>query len=131
MASNGMTGLWARTALVWFLITMCFGMYMGMTRQFHLAPSHAHMGVLGWLSSAVFATIYGVAREVPAGRAPVLHWGVHNAGVAIMTFALFMEMSNPDTGWGPVIPIGGLLVIIGAVWLAAMMWGRLGRGASA
>ena len=126
MTVNPITGLWARTALVWFLITLAFGMYMGMTGHFHLAPSHAHMGLLGWLSSAVFALIYGVASEGPAGaRAPRAHWAMHNLGVAIMTGALFMELSRPGGGWAALIPFGGLIVVIAAIWLTVMMWARL------
>jgi len=128
MSANPIAGLWARTALVWFLITICFGMYMGMTQQFHLGPSHAHMGVLGWLSSAVFATIYLVAGAGPAGsKSPMLHWALHNLGVAVMTGALFMMLSNPGGPWGGIIPIGGALVIVAAAWLTIMVWPRLGR----
>ena len=126
MSLNPITGLWARTALVWFLITICFGMYMGMTRQFHLGPSHAHMGVLGWLSSAVFATIYAVAKDGPAGsRAPTIHWAVHNLGVAIMTGALFMELRAPGGIWSDIIPVGGMIIIVSGLWLTVMMWPRL------
>ena len=126
MTVNPITGLWARTALVWFLITISFGMYMGMTQQFHLGPSHAHMGVLGWLSSAVFATVYAVAKEGPGvTRAPRLHWALHNIGVAVMTGSLFMMLSNRGEYWGALIPIGGLLVIIAALWLTIMLWPRL------
>lgn len=128
MTSNMAAGLWARTALVWFLITICFGMYMGMTQQFHLSPSHAHMGVLGWLSSAVFAAIYLVAGAGPAGsKSPILHWAVHNIGVAIMTGALLMMLSNPSGPWGAFIPLGGILIVVAAIWLTIMVWPRLGR----
>src|SRR5688572_28619460 len=123
MNANPIVGLWGRTALAWFLITMCFGMYMGMTKQFHFGPSHAHMGVLGWLSSAVFAMLYAVAREAPgASVAPRAHWAVHNIGVALMTGALFMMLRDPGSFWGALIPIGGLIVIVAAVWLTVMLW---------
>ena len=86
------------------------------------------MGVLGWLSSAVFATIYAIAGAGPAGsKSPILHWAVHNLGVAVMTGSLFMELSHPGGPWARIIPIGGALIILGAIWLAAMVWGRLGR----
>jgi hypothetical protein len=126
MSANPIVGLWARTALVWFLITLSFGMYMGMTHQFHFAPSHAHMGVLGWLSSATFAMLYSVAREAPAPSvAPRAHWAVHNIGVALMTGALFMMLRDPGSFWGVLIPIGGLIVIVAAIWLTVMLWTRL------
>jgi hypothetical protein len=55
---NAMTGFWARTGLIWFLVTMSFGMYLGITQQFGFSSPHAHMGLLGWLSSAAFAFLY-------------------------------------------------------------------------
>ena len=128
MTGNPVSGLWARTALVWFLITMGLGLYMGMTHQFQFAPSHAHMGVLGWLSAGVFAIAYGVAAAGPAeSKAPRLHWALHNIGVVVMTGALFMELRGPGEGpWGAFIPLGGLLVILAAMWLTIMLWSRLG-----
>jgi hypothetical protein len=123
---NGMTSLWARTALVWFLVTLCFGMFMGMTQQFNYAPAHAHLGVLGWLSSAVFALIYGVAREGPAdAKAPFLHWAAHNLGLAVMGGSLFMFLRTADTGWEPFIAVGGAIIVLAAIWLTVMMWPRL------
>jgi hypothetical protein len=128
MGTNPIIGLWARTGLIWFLITMSFGMYMGMTERFHLAPSHAHMGLLGWLSSAVFAILYAVAREAPTpSRAPYIHWAMHNVGVVTMTGALFMMLSSSGGPWGALIPVGGLIVILAALWLTVMLWRRLGR----
>jgi hypothetical protein len=127
MKMNGMTSLWARTALIWFLVTLLFGMVMGMTQQFGYAPAHAHLGVLGWLSSAVFALIYGVSREWPAGaRVPVLHWAAHNLGLIVMGGALFMFLRTGDAGWEPFIAIGGTVIFLAAIWLTVMMWSRLG-----
>jgi hypothetical protein len=129
MKLNGMTSLWARTALVWFLVTLCFGMFMGMTQQFNYAPAHAHLGVLGWLSSAVFALIYGVAREGSAGaRAPRLHWAAHNLGLVVMGGSLCMWLRTADAGWEPFIAVGGAIIVVAAIWLTAMMWPRLSAG---
>lgn len=126
MKMNAMTGLWARTALVWFLVTLCFGMFMGMTQQFNYAPAHAHLGVLGWLSSAVFALIYALAREWSEGaRAPFLHWAAHNIGLVVMGGALFMLLRSGNQSWEPFIAIGGAIIVLAAVWLTAMMWPRL------
>jgi hypothetical protein len=129
MKMNIMTSLWARTALVWFLVTLCFGMFMGMTQQFNYAPAHAHLGVLGWLSSAVFALIYGVARAWPEGaRAPRLHWAVHNLGLVVMAGSLFMYLRTSDPSWEPLIAIGGAIIVVAAIWLTAMVWPRLSAG---
>jgi hypothetical protein len=131
MTMNAMTALWARTALVWFLATILFGMTMGMTQQFAYAPAHAHMGVLGWLSSAVFAVIYAVARPMADGaRAPMMHWIAHNLGVVIMAFGLFM-LINSGGAWEALIPVGATMVIVAGIWLTIMMWSRLSASAKA
>lgn len=129
MRLNAMSALWVRTAMIWFLVTIGFGLFMGMTQQFQYAPSHAHMGVLGWLSSAVFALIYALSRPTAEGaKAPRLHWALHNLGVAAMTGALFLEMRTNDGTYGPFIAVGAVIVVISAVWLVAMMWGRVSAG---
>jgi hypothetical protein len=129
MRLNGMTALWARTAMVWFLVTVSIGLFMGISQSFNYAPAHAHMGVLGWLSSAVFALIYGVSRQWPAGaRPPRLHWAAHNIGVVVMTGALFLELRSNDGFYGPFIAIGGVVIVVAALWLVAMMWGRVSSG---
>jgi len=126
MKLNAMTSLWARTALVWFLVTLCFGMFMGMTQQFNYAPAHAHLGVLGWLSSAVFALIYAVARDGAAGsRAPFLHWATHNIGLIVMGGSLYMFLRTANPAWEPFIAIGGAVIVVAALWLIAMVWPRL------
>jgi hypothetical protein len=124
MTLNRMSALWARTALLWFLATMVFGMYLGMTQQFGLSSPHAHMGLLGWVSSALFAFLYsfcGNGEALP--RLGGAHWAAHNIGVATMVVSLFLTLRGNEVG--PLIALGGLIVILGALWLAATLWPRL------
>lgn len=125
MKLNSMAGLWARTALIWFVVTISFGMYMGMTQQFGLSSPHAHMGLLGWVSSALFAFLYSVAPAEAEGRGPVLHWAGHNLGVATMVVGLYLTMSGNDMAG--MIAAGGAAVVLATFWLAITMWPRLGR----
>jgi hypothetical protein len=128
MMLNRMSGLWARTALVWFVAGMSFGMYMGLTQQFQYSSPHAHMGVLGWISSALFAFFYALTSEdsnLP--RLAPVHWAAHNLGLATMVAGLYMIQRTGDHGYGPVIAMGGSIVILGTLWLAVTLWPRLGR----
>lgn len=125
MTLNRMAGLWARTALLWFVATISFGMYLGMTQQFGMSSPHAHMGLLGWVSSALFAFLYAIAPGEASGRGPALHWAAHNLGVATMVLGLYLTMTGRAVG--PMIPLGGAAVVLATIWLAATMWGRLGR----
>lgn len=127
MHLNPFAGLWARTALIWFLLTMAFGMYLGITEQFQMSSPHAHMGVLGWLSSGLFALLYALAGEDPGSRGPSFHWAIHNLGVATMVTGLFMTVRHGPNWWTGLIPLGGLVLILGTLWLALMLWPRLRR----
>ena len=126
MALTAMAGRWARTALVWFVATILFGMYMGMTQQFHLSSPHAHMGLLGWVSSALFAFIHGLAGDGVGGRGPVVHWVAHNLGLATMVTGMFLTARHGPAAWTMLIPLGGIVVVIATLWLAWRFWGRLG-----
>ncbi|HEX9933526.1 MAG TPA: hypothetical protein VGB08_11850 [Allosphingosinicella sp.] len=124
MTLNRMSALWARTALLWFLATMGFGMYLGMTQQFGMSSPHAHMGLLGWVSSALFAFLYsfcGAGEDLP--KLGTAHWAIHNLGVATMVVSLFLTLQGRDMG--PFIALGGLIVILGTLWLALALWPRL------
>lgn len=127
MTLNRMTALWARTALLWFIAAMLFGMYLGMTQQFHMSSPHAHMGLLGWVSSALFALLYALcgAEEALPKRARS-HWFAHNLGAVTMVVALFLTIrSGGDERIAIFIPLGGAIVIFSAVWLTVMLWPRL------
>jgi hypothetical protein len=118
-----MSALWARTALLWFIATMIFGLYLGMTQQFGLSSPHAHMGLLGWVSSGLFAFLWSFVAADGLPRLAPVHWAMHNLGVATMVAALFMTLKGREMG--PAIGLGGLLVLLGTIWLTATLWGRL------
>ena len=93
MTLSSMTSLWARTALCWFLGALCFGLYLGFTGQFQFGSSHAHVGLLGWVSSGLFALLYALAGgESPRGAR--LHWAAHNLGALGMVSGLYLVVDR-------------------------------------
>ncbi|HEX8642702.1 MAG TPA: hypothetical protein VF702_02175 [Allosphingosinicella sp.] len=123
MTLNRMSALWARTALLWFIGTMIFGLYLGITQQFGMSSPHAHMGLLGWVSSALFALLWSLGPAEGLPRFAPVHWAIHNLGVATMVIALYLTVRGGDMG--PMIGLGGLIVLLGTLWLSAMVWPRL------
>ena len=127
MSLNATTSLWARTGLIWFLATMSFGMYLGITSQFTASSPHAHLGLLGWLSSIAFAFLWSIAdpegQKVGLAR---LHWAVHNLGLIVLVWAMWMVIKTGDGDtYGPMIGMGGLVIILGTLWLIVLLWPRL------
>ncbi|HEV2745843.1 MAG TPA: hypothetical protein VGW34_00920 [Allosphingosinicella sp.] len=124
------TALWAKTGLLWFLATMVFGLYLGLTQQFGASSPHAHLGLLGWLSAAAFAFLHAAADPDGelTGRAR-LHWGAHNLGMVVQVTSLWMVIRTGDGRYGMLIGIGGLIIILATLGLIAMLWPRLRRRA--
>ena len=123
---NKMTALWARTALIWFLATMAFGMYLGMTGQFGASSSHAHLGLLGWLSAIAFAFLHHVADpEGKLARAGVAHWALHNLGLVIHATCLWLVIKTGNPMFGKLIGVGGAILLLANLGFALLIWGRL------
>lgn len=126
MGRNPMTGLWARTGLIWFLLTMIFGMYLGLTGQFGASSPHAHLGLLGWLSSIAFAFLWSAADpEGALARRARLHWAAHNLGMIVQVSSLWLVIRTGNPVFGMSIAVGGAIIILATVWVAAMLWPRL------
>jgi hypothetical protein len=124
-----MASLWARTGLIYFVATMIFGLYIGITGQFGASSPHAHLGLLGWLSSIAFAVIHTLAD--PAGQKRAIgrvHWVLHNIGVIVHATALWLTIRGGEMGM--FIGLGGLIIIIATLIFIASIWGRLGSRTS-
>src|ERR1043166_7674707 len=124
MNLNRMTSLWARTALCWFLAALCYCLYLGFTGQFQFGSSHAHVGLLGWVSSALFALLYHLAGGEPP-RGARLHWAAHNLGALGMVTGLYLVIRTGNETFGMQIGVSGLLILLATLWLVAVFWGRL------
>ena len=126
MSLNGMSALWARTALLWFAVAVSLGLFMGISQRFEFVPAHAHIGVLGWLSSSVFAFMSAAARPAAAAaRAPFLHWAAYTLGVAMMTAGLFFAIGLQNHALMPFVKIGSSLTVLSVFWAVIMFWPRL------
>src|ERR1700730_18075726 len=83
-------------APIYVLIGMGFGIFMGATENFTLAPAHAHLNLIGWVTMALYGTFYALAREASKKLAWVVFW-LNNAGAAIMFPSLSMVLVFGDS----------------------------------
>ena len=79
-------------APIYVLIGMGFGIFMGATENFTLAPAHAHLNLIGWVTMALYGTFYALAREASKKLAWAVFW-LNNAGAAIMFPSLAMVLT--------------------------------------
>jgi hypothetical protein len=108
------------------LVGMVWGVVMGATQDFTMAPAHAHLNLLGFVALSIMGTFYALAGD----RAPVrLAWvnlALSFGGVLIVT-PMLAQVLGGNTGIGPLMAIPELILISGMVsFLAAIVivWRR-------
>jgi hypothetical protein len=109
---------------------MSLGIWMGIHEDFTLAPVHAHINLLGWVTLCLYGLYHrGVAR--PSSRLAWTQVGVAALGVPLMTGGLGAYLATGAHTAGFIIA-GSLCVIGGmALFLAVLVADlRAARGAA-
>lgn len=116
-----------RLAVIYIVIGVTLGNVMGATMNFALAPVHAHINLLGWVSMALFGLFY---RSVPAAAETGLakfHFWLHNIAVPIQMGLLTMVLTG-DEAMHPPLGIASIAVGIGFLLFAINLWKFTGAG---
>ena len=99
-------------AAVAALCGMSLGIYMATHQDFTLAPAHAHLNLLGWVSMA----LYGLWYRGSQITRPRLAWTqaiVATMGFATMVVALALMLTTGKHGYEALIGVGAVLAVIG------------------
>jgi len=110
-----------KTAVVYFVVAIALGVYMGASHDLTQRPVHAHLNLLGWVSMALFGLIY---HAFPAAAATALarwHFWIYQLGLP----PLMAAVAAAHAGYAPADPIAGALSIvmaIGIVLFAVNLW---------
>ena len=76
-------------APLYVLMGMGLGIFMGAQQNFALAPAHAHVNLIGWVTMALYGTFFALAREASKKLAWTV-FALNNIAVAIMFPSLAM-----------------------------------------
>jgi hypothetical protein len=110
-----------RTGVLFAVLGMGLGIYMGMTHEFQFAPVHAHVLLLGWVSMLLYGLVYQAVPQAAQGVLPVIHWLVALTGMATMTASLAVMFAGHEAA-EPFVALGSILVISGAVLFAGIVF---------
>jgi hypothetical protein len=98
--------------LIFLVIGMAFGMWMGMTNNLQYAAAHAHWNVVGFATS----TLYGLThRAYPKLAESKLTWVqciIHVVGVLIFAPGIILAIATQEH-LGAIV--GGVLILVAAL----------------
>lgn len=110
-----------RMATLYFVIGVGFGVVMGATHDFSMAPVHAHINLLGWVTLGLVGVLYAVRPEFAATRLARAHFVLHNLALPVMIVALFFELRGEQAA-GPVLGMSSLAMAAAVLCLALNVW---------
>ena len=75
---------WIKIAVVYFFIGVIFGLYMHFTVELQYAATHAHINVVGWLTTGLIGIIYSVYPQAGNSLMGKIHFWLYNIGLPLL-----------------------------------------------
>jgi peptidoglycan/LPS O-acetylase OafA/YrhL len=123
------SSLLLRFSVALLLVGLCFGIAMGITQDFALAPAHAHLNLVGFVIPFLAGLYY---RAVPRSARGAL--ATVQATLAIIGAVIFPVGVAAVIGIGPqyevLAIIGALIVLASAVLFAIIVFRTSGAHAA-
>lgn len=123
-----------RLAILFGLIGVAIGYGMGASEDHTLAPAHAHINLLGWVSMFLYGLFYRAFPAASSGLLPRLHFWTAVLGLVIMVPALAIKLLViPGLETVSVVGLiaGPTLVVIGMILFAVVIFRATGEPAAA
>jgi hypothetical protein len=89
---------------------MALGIIMGISQDFTLAPAHAHLNLLGWVTMAIYGLYHRGAGRT-GGFAGWLQVGSGAVGAILMSVGLGVYLATGSDHLAPLVIAGSLLVV--------------------
>lgn len=111
------------------LAGMILGEYMGANENFTLAPLHAHINLLGWVTLALYGTFYSLTRETYSPRLAWINFVLSATGVIAMIPLLALTLTAPNGAatYGPLTGAAGGVALLGLIVFLASVLRELAR----
>jgi hypothetical protein len=119
-----------RSAILFLIVGISIGIHMSISQNHNVIGAHAHINLLGWVTSALFGGYYALNPAKAAGRLPMIQFVVYTLGVALMGVSLYLLLQG-NTGVEPIVAVSSLIAFAGVLLFAWIVWAPAGAGARA
>lgn len=109
--------LYFRTAILFLIIGIGIGLHMSISGNHGVMGAHAHLNLLGWVTSALFGAYYALNPAKAALRLAMIHYGVYTLGVIAMIVGLYFLLQG-NTSFEPLVVVGSLVTFAGVLIFA-------------
>jgi hypothetical protein len=110
-----------RTAIVFLLVGIAIGIHMSISQNHNVIGAHAHINLLGWVTSALFGGYFALNPAKAAGRLPMIQYAVYTLGVVVMSISLYLLLAG-NAGMEPIVAVSSLITFAGVLLFAWIVW---------
>lgn len=111
------------SAVIYVIVGMLGGIIMGAKQDFTLAPAHAHLNLIGWVSLALMGFYYNANPAKAESRLALIQFWVSTVGLWIMIPGLVLTLRGEPSG-EPIVILGSLITLIGMILFATAIFRR-------
>jgi hypothetical protein len=127
-ASMPRVSLWFfAMAPIYVLIGMSFGIFMGASQDFSLAPAHAHLNLIGWVTMALYGTFYALAKDASKRLAWITFWLNNFATVIMFPSLAFVLKQGEQSAFVAPLVLSEFLALGAMACFAISVWQLLLR----
>ena len=116
-----------RSAILFLIVGIAIGIHMSMSQVHNVIGAHAHINLLGWVTSAVFGGYYALNPAKATGRLPLIQYLVYTIGVVLMSGSLYLLLAG-NTALAPVVAVSSLITFAGVLLFAWIVWAPAAAG---
>jgi len=81
---------WIKVSVLYFLLGVGFGLYMHATVQLEWGATHAHINVVGWLTTVAVGVIYSIYPQAGNSALGKLQFWLYNLGLPILLIGMLI-----------------------------------------
>jgi nitric oxide reductase large subunit len=102
--------------LAWVVLGMIFGAWLGASDHLNYANSHAHLNLLGFVTSVLFGLLLWAYPGLRENRLAMWQFVIYEIGVVVLVAGKVLVDGGTDT---PLLAVGSIITIVGG---ALMLW---------
>jgi peptidoglycan/LPS O-acetylase OafA/YrhL len=119
----GISRFYFGMAILFLMTGITLGLAMAISQDHSLAPVHAHINLLGWVTSAIFGGYYALNPQKASGWLPLVQGGAYATGLLVMLPTLYyLYTGHPEIE--PVLAAGSMATALGVLLFAAVVFTR-------
>ena len=113
-----------KIGVIYLLVGLSMGVYMGATKDFSVRPVHAHVNLLGFTLLGISGLVFHVFPQLEQSVLAKIYFWLYNLSVPLTLVSLFLFVTG-NTAIDPVLGLGSVLITVSAACFAWLLLTRL------